>query len=142
MNKKTIIWLAAIAAALALIVGVVLLIVLRPAQEPDDTQTEAAEAPEYFLDIFKDGATEYVLVRGDDAEEQEKTATLEFSKYFKKVTGADIQIVTDFQEKTDKEIVIGETNRSDIDAAMINGGVGGYTWNDTRMDSYGCEKVL
>lgn len=127
MNKKTIIWLAAIAAALALIVGVVLLIVLRPAQEPDDTQTEAAEAPEYFLDIFKDGATEYVLVRGDDAEEQEKMATLEFSKYFKKVTGVDIQIVTDFQEKTDKEIVIGETNRSDIDAAMINGGVGGYT---------------
>ena len=117
-------------AAVLIIVGVILAIVLSPddVETTETTDTEAAtEIPEYFLDIFKDGATEYVLVRGDNAGETEKIAASEFAKYFKEVTGSSIKMVTDFEEKTEKEIVIGKTNRSELDTAMINGGVGGYT---------------
>ncbi len=71
---------------------------------------EEAVLPE-TLDIVVDGLSEYVIVRGENAYISEITAATELQSYLKKMTGFEIPIVTDITEPTEKEIVVGKTNR-------------------------------
>ena len=69
------------------------------------------------LNIVGNGQTEYVIIRSQDAKKWEIEAALRFRDTLKAVTGAEIQIKDDFERegtdyvRTEKEIIIGSTNR-------------------------------
>ena len=70
-----------------------------------------------YLKIVGNGQTEYVIIRSHNAKRWEIEAALRFRDALKAVTGAEIQIKDDFERegtayvRTDKEIIIGSTNR-------------------------------
>ena len=70
-----------------------------------------------YLKIVGNGQTEYVIIRSQNAKRWEIEAALRFRDALKAVTGAEIQIKDDFERegtayvRTDKEIIIGSTNR-------------------------------
>lgn len=72
-----------------------------------------------YLNIVENGQTEYVIIRSQNAKRWEIEAALRFRDALKAVTGAEIQIKDDFERegtdyvRTDKEIIIGSTNRED-----------------------------
>ena len=83
------------------------------------------------LEIVKDGKTDYVIVRSQTAESWELDAAKLFRTYIRALTGVDIPIKDDFERegtdevRTDKEIIIGSTNREnefDADYASFDKG--------------------
>lgn len=70
----------------------------------DDTMSEK-------IDLVVDGVSEYVIVRGENAYISEVTAAKELQAYLKKITGVELEIVTDSSVPVEKEIVVGKTNR-------------------------------
>ncbi|MBR5452860.1 MAG: DUF4838 domain-containing protein [Clostridia bacterium] len=77
---------------------------------PDDT-TVKEEPPREMLTLIADDASDYVIVHGEDAYISEITAATELQSYLKQMTGVELQIVTDAAAPTEKEIVVGKTNR-------------------------------
>lgn len=81
---------------------------------PDETTAPVTEEVEEDVDqlqLFVDGASEYVIVRAKDAYITEQTAATELQKYLKQITGVELPIVTDDTAPAKKEIVVGKTNR-------------------------------
>jgi len=78
--------------------------------ETDTEQVETAE-PVTGLQIVKDGVSEYVIVRGENASLSEQTAATQLQLYLKQISGAELPIVTDTTPAADKEIIVGKTNR-------------------------------
>ena len=56
-------------------------------------------------------SSDYVIVRGENLSPSEKTATLTLQKYLKQISGIELQIVSDTTRVSDKEIIVGKTNR-------------------------------
>ena len=77
----------------------------------DDIIQENVEADDGKLNLVVDGASKYVIVRGENAYISEITATTELQSYLKQITGVEIPIVTDSAEASEYEIVVGKTNR-------------------------------
>ena len=77
---------------------------------PDDT-TVNEDPPREMLTLIADGTSDYVIVRGENAYISEVTASTELQSYLKQITGVEVPIVTDAATPTEKEIVIGKTNR-------------------------------
>ena len=63
------------------------------------------------LDLFVDGVSEFVIVRGADLAPSEATAVAELCKYLEKITGVVLPVVTDETRPVKNEIVVGKTNR-------------------------------
>ncbi|HOU09877.1 MAG TPA: DUF4838 domain-containing protein [Clostridiales bacterium] len=63
------------------------------------------------ITLAENGASGYVIVAGKNACFSERTAAAEMAKYLKKISGADIEVVTDDISESAREIVIGRTNR-------------------------------
>ena len=69
------------------------------------------------LNLVEDGKTDYVIVRSQTAESWELDAAKLFKSYICALTGVDIPIKDDFERegtdevRTEKEIIIGSTNR-------------------------------
>ncbi len=87
-----------------------------PDDQPEDVNPDVNQGGEEVLlpetvDIVVDGASEYVIVRGENASPSEITAASELQKYLKQISGAEISIVTDSTEAIEKEIIVGKTNR-------------------------------
>lgn len=61
--------------------------------------------------MVANGMSAYNIVRGSSATATEITAATELQSYIKKMTGAQLPIVTDATAATDNEIVVGRTNR-------------------------------
>jgi len=86
---------------------------------PDETESDTgvqediggAEHLSDTVDLVADGVSEYVIVRGENAGEQEIFASTELQSYLKQITGAELPIVTDATPAVAKEIVVGQTNR-------------------------------
>ncbi len=81
-------------------------------QELDSPSETEAETNVTELVVFADGATDYVIVRGEDTSETVVNACRAIRDAFKDATGADIKITTDFSaeyQKIDitKAIVVG-----------------------------------
>lgn len=55
--------------------------------------------------------SDYVIVIGEQASEAEKYASQKLQQYLKQIAGAELSIVTDAEEPTEKEIIIGKTSR-------------------------------
>jgi lysophospholipase L1-like esterase len=81
--------------------------------------------------ITLDGWSDYVIVRGAECTDSEKTAAIQIRNYIKRITGATLDVITDANAPAEKEIVVGKTNRD----ASIDGvdGLG--------MDEYVCKTV-
>lgn len=75
---------------------------------PDETTSENTPDPLLLAD---GGKTDYVIVRGENAYITEVTASTELQSYLKQITGVEVPIVTDDTAPTEKEIVVGKTNR-------------------------------
>ena len=58
-----------------------------------------------------DGWSDYVIVIAKSCETAERTAAAELRNYIKKISGATLSIVSDENEVSEKEIVVGKTNR-------------------------------
>lgn len=64
-----------------------------------------------MLTLVKNGISEYVIVRGENASASEITAAEVLGEYLKRISGAQIPVVTDTAEAAEKEIIVGKTNR-------------------------------
>ena len=63
-----------------------------------------------------------MIVRGENASPSEITAASELQSYLKKISGAELPVVTDAAAPTVREIVVGKTNREaegDFDRAEL-----------------------
>ena len=63
--------------------------------------------------IANEGASKYVIVRGENASPSEVTAANELQSYLKKITNVELTVVTDATAETKYEIVVGKTNREE-----------------------------
>ncbi len=87
-----------------------------PPEDPTEKATKKPKEtkPADFDDqgnIALDGWSDYLIVRGADCSESERTAARQLQTYIKQISGANLDIITDDNEKTEKEIVVGKTNR-------------------------------
>ena len=67
-------------------------------------------------------AAQAVIVISGSATETEKYAAQRLEYYLEKVTGADLEIVTDASEPSAREICVGATNRGNADLPPADGG--------------------
>jgi hypothetical protein len=73
--------------------------------------------------LADNGASEYVIVKGDEATESESFAAETLQKYLKQISGVEIPIVTDADTpEQEKEIIIGRTDREGDDTFTIDRG--------------------
>lgn len=79
--------------------------------EPKQEVTQEPEKAKFV--ITSDGQSEYVIVQSQKASETEKKAANELQIYIEKISGVKLPIVTDDTGVTDKEIIIGKTNREE-----------------------------
>ena len=79
--------------------------------KPDENQGGEDVVVAKTVNLVVDGASEYVIVRGENASPSEITAASELQKYLKQISGVEISIVTDSTEAIEKEIIVGKTNR-------------------------------
>lgn len=61
--------------------------------------------------LAENGKTDYSIVISENAAEVEKNAACELAEYLKKISSAKFEIITDEISSSEKEIVIGVTNR-------------------------------
>ena len=81
----------------------------QPGTETQPTETEAVA--DNTLKLVVDGASEYVIVCGENATLSEQTATTQLQAYLQQISGAELPIVTDATPAQEKEIIVGKTNR-------------------------------
>ncbi len=84
--------------------------------DQQDEQAKEEETAEPTIHLIANGASEYVIVRSANATETEVYAAEELQSYLKKISGAKLSIVTDKKAATEKEIVVGKTNRESTGA--------------------------
>ena len=80
-------------------------------QGDKDNQEEQKEEKEPTISLIADGKSDYVIVRSAKATKVEILACEELQSYLKKMSGTKVAIVTDKQAASEKEIVVGKTNR-------------------------------
>lgn len=78
-----------------------------------DTLTHKFEKPEekVYSGETMEITDDYVIVIGENASASEKNAAEKLSRYLNQISGISLEIVTDKEEKTSHEIIVGETNR-------------------------------
>lgn len=67
------------------------------------------EGPKF--ELVANGVSDYVIVRSEDYNRTEIYAAEELQKYIKQISGAELPIITDNIAASEKEIIIGKTNR-------------------------------
>ena len=91
-----------------------------------------------MLTLIEGGATEYTVVRPDSCETVLKTCVTTFVRALKTVSGAqDVGIVTDYEEATVLEILVGATNRPET--AEVKARLGS---DDYRIEIVGNKPVI
>ena len=73
----------------------------------------ASEKSERALEIVKDGKSNYVIIRGEDADKAELDSAVKLRAAIKESTGVELEISNDGEMETDFEILVGRTNRSE-----------------------------
>lgn len=81
------------------------------------------------IKIFENGYCDYTIVRGDNCEKWEIAAAVSLNERIEALTGKRLRVVTDWdsRDKTDREIIVGKTNREGSDfisdrTALAKGG--------------------
>ena len=88
-----------------------------PVQEGDDNK-EPEQQNKNVLSIIKDGVSEYALIRSENAKSGVRTVFSSLNEAILAQTGTKLKIDTDWAEKSDKEILIGNTNREESAKAL------------------------
>ncbi len=93
-----------------------------PTSGLSDTLTEEDTKPALVetLELFVDGVSEYTIVRADMPKDYEIDAAVEFNNRIAALTGKTMKITTDWgdKNKTEKEVLIGKTNREGVDYTL------------------------
>ncbi|MGM9652454.1 MAG: hypothetical protein ACI3XP_02330 [Eubacteriales bacterium] len=86
-----------------------------------DTSAPDTAAPTPDISLVADGATDYIIVRGDLSSQKETDAAVFLRKYIEKC-GVKIKITTDWEGngKSEHEIVVGDTVRTDGDGNTLD----------------------
>ncbi len=89
---------------------------------PITAQTEPSEK----MTLISGGESQYVIVKGADASPSENTAALKLQSYLKQISGVELSIITDASAAipTDKEIIVGKTNREGAAYTMDRAALG------------------
>lgn len=90
---------------------------LAPFEPPDDT-VETIEVE--TMDITQNKQTDYVIVRGKDSVDSEKYAADLLQDYLRQICSVTIPIVTDDTPPSEKEIIVGKTNREGNDGYLVD----------------------
>lgn len=126
MNKKRL-WIT-VAAILLCICSVIIFIACKKNNEDSDTSDTAEEIPD--ISLLEDGAFVYRIIRSDSGKGNAVTVCATLKKTLKTVTGADIEVLTDFEDKDSnddiREILVGSTNRQASIDAMNDLGANEY----------------
>ena len=86
---------------------------------PSGNKNEELPVDVKELTIVEDGKTDYVIIRSQTAKQWEINAAVRFRDTIKALTGVEIPLKDDFEregteyQRTEKEILIGSTNRED-----------------------------
>lgn len=80
-----------------------------PAFIPEDIFDEPEEVE--TMTIIENGASDYVIVCAKSKGDPEHTAALKIQHYLKEISGVQLPIVSDTVDASDKEIIVGKTNR-------------------------------
>lgn len=64
------------------------------------------------VDLTENGKSEYVVVMPDGASAAVKQAAREVSDYIHRISGANLKVIKDSEPETEKEILVGATNRN------------------------------
>ena len=84
----------------------------QPSDDPDPKPENPPEEDASMLNIIKDGATSYVIVRPEDCDTAVKSSASLLLDALKTISGTkDIGIATDYEAAANFEILIGNTNR-------------------------------
>ena len=80
---------------------------------PTPDEQPPVDEPAATVDIILDGATSYRIIRSDlySAKDPITQAAVTLRKAIEAATGCDIDITTDYDDATDLEILVGDTNR-------------------------------
>ncbi len=65
-----------------------------------------------LLTLVQDGVSGYTIVHGQNAHRSEKRAAAELASYLFEITGVTLPTVADDAQPTEKEIIVGKTNRA------------------------------
>lgn len=92
-------------------------------ETPDDPQNPSTQVP--MITVVADGASPYIIVRSDrtSSGDMETQMAIKISTAIKAVTGAKVDLTTDYEETEGEfaeryEILVGETNRPESIAAL------------------------
>ncbi len=122
-----------------------------PTHETTSTTDEELPTVIETIDLFVDGVSDYTVVRADSPKDYERAAALEFSTRLALLTGKTLNVTTDKANKSDKEILIGKTDREGVDysfdrTVLEHGGffvgVKGERLMITANDSLGMDAAL
>lgn len=129
---------------LSLLLAVLMLLTMIGCQPPEPDNTESEDGTtgeeettgelEAFLEIVKDGESEFVVVCPDEAEEKELEAAQRVVSAFETYTGVKLKLRSDFISETSSstqekpyEILVGNTNRKETQAVLPTLTHGQYT---------------
>ncbi len=83
-----------------------------PPDTPPDDSNDQEQEDIPMLELIKDGATSYTVIRPEDCDAAVKSAASSLLRALKTISGIkDIDIKTDYEAPTDCEILIGNTTR-------------------------------
>lgn len=109
-----------------------------PGKDPGKDPENPPEEDVPMLDIIKDGATNYVIVRPDSCNTAVKSSASLLLDALKTISGTkDIGITTDYETVADLEILIGNTNRPESGEVASRLGD-----NDYRIEIVGEKLVI
>jgi len=69
------------------------------------------------MTLIENGASDYVIVIGENAGAAEQTAAAKLQGFLKQISGVELPIVRDYVSAQAKELVVGETSRYPVDPA-------------------------
>ena len=91
-----------------------------PAGPGDGTAGTGEETPAALLDLIADGASDYVIVRAEEAAAAEVDAAVLLRDEIKDATGVELRIGNDYADEQPHEILVGATNRQ-ASAGVLSG---------------------
>ncbi len=94
-------------------------------EDPKPVGTDIAELPaDQVLELIRDGASEYKIIRGEYCGGNSKTAAVNLNKALTELTGVELQLETDWTKPgetpviSEKEILIGSVEREECKAIL------------------------
>lgn len=106
-------------------------------EEPTAPDGTGAGEPEANLELIRDGVSDYVIIRAEEASQREIDAALLLRAEIKEATGVELQIGNDYSDEHPHEILVGQTSRQGSAALLA-----GLRYNDYALTVHGDDLVI